>query len=654
MDCEIYSKVRKGKINALRALQDEELPYAWFVCYCMTGEVSSAAELLRITWKNTIQMLVELGGCPRKSFRACFSEELYRTSEEIPPGNEMFLSFPIPTLPQKFDSFVEEIKSADSKERIIYLLNKLGDLGNGAFSELLGIPLHEAKEYLFSLEKKIHPRQNGKDFTDYIRLSNEFRYTNRQLFESIILPDLFIHTLEHDYNSIYNTSGKFAGATRKDSKEMAQQGKKPQAKQGTPGGQGAGINRRAAQKKKKTIIISAVVAVLVIAIIVAIVLVAQRNNMPETTRITSYNIDAVTYGNVSTTISGSGSLSPITKATLTLADCLEEEDTETDTETDTDASTETDTSNDSEPAAQSDSGTGSGANGGMPSLDTLPTITGVISDVAVSVGDTVTAGEVIAVVTFDDETTANIIAPYDAVLLEFYLHNEDEVTMTSNVAMFMGTDGYSMTISVDETNISTVELGQEVDISIDAVTTDNELVGSVTDISYNGSTSGSVTSYGITVTFDYVEGTYPGMSVSAEIVIEDSGDGLLVPVDAVYTSGDTKYVYLAPDGATLGDEYEEGTLDTSKLTKVTVETGMSDGTYMLIESSSLEEGDLIVITKITSNLTGSDSEGDGGRGDFGGGSFGGGSFGGGGFPGGELPEGFDPSQFGGSFPGFGG
>ncbi len=197
MDYEVYGKVKKGNIDTLRALQKEELPRAWFVCYCITGEVSSAAELLRETWKSTIKMLIDLGGCPRESFRACFSEELYRISEEIPQGNEMFLSFPVPTLPQRFNSFVEEIKCADPKERRIYLLNKLGDLGNGEFSELLGIPLYEAKEYLYSLEKKIHPRQNGKDFTDYIRLSGEFRYTNRQLFESIIIPDLFINTLEH-------------------------------------------------------------------------------------------------------------------------------------------------------------------------------------------------------------------------------------------------------------------------------------------------------------------------------------------------------------------------------------------------------------------------------------------------------------------------
>ncbi len=653
MDYEAYVKIKKGNINTLRNLQDAELPWAWFVCCCITGEVSSAAELLRGSWKSTLKLLVELGGCPTRSLRSCFSEELYKNSEKIPNGNDMFLSFHVPTLPQRFDSFVEEIKCADPKERMIYLLNKLGDLGNGEFSELLGIPLYEAKDYLYSLEAKIHPRDNGNEFAEYIRLSGEFRYTNRQLFEHITLPELFINTLEHDYNSIYNTSGKFAGAIRKDSKEMAEQSKKVQAKQGTPRGQGAGINRRAAQKKKKTIIVSIVAAVLLIAVIATVVVVAKKNSMPETTRITTYNIDEVTYGNVSTTISGSGTLSPITKAELTLADCIEEEETETESGTESESN--------SDASAQSESDTSSNINSSTtPNPDTLPTVTGVISDVAVSVGDTVAAGDVIAVITFDDDTTddgadidttANIIAPYDAVLLEFYLHDGDEVALDSKVAMFMGTDGYSMTVSVDETNISAVELGQDVDITVDAVTGD--YTGSVTDISYNGSTSGSTTVYGITVTFDYIEGTYPGMSVSAEIVIEDSGDGLLVPVDAVYTSGNTKYVYLAPSGAVLGDEYEEGDLDTSKLTKVTVTEGMSDGTYILVESSKLKEGDLIVITKITSTLTGSESEGSGNN------AMGGGSFpGGGGFGGGNMPNNmgdFDPSQFGGgNFPSFGG
>lgn len=100
----------------------------------------------------------------------------------------------------------------------------------------------------------------------------------------------------------------------------------------------------------------------------------------------------------------------------------------------------------------------------------------------------------------------------------------------------------------------------------------------------------------------------------------------------------------------MGTSYEEGEIDLNDLTKVTVETGMSDGSYMMIESDELAEGDLIVITHITSTLTGSGNEGEGG------------GFGGmGGFPGGmdfgDFDfENFDPSQFpqgGGGFPGMG-
>ncbi len=615
MDYEVYSKVKNGKINTLRALQQDELPFAWFVCYSITGEASSAAELLRVSWRNTIERLCKLGYCPKASFRTCLSEEIYRASEKAPKGNEMFVSFPIPTLPNDFGSFAEEIKRAEAKEKRVYLLAKLGELGNEEFSELLGISLQETKEYLYYLEKNIHPQKKGKELAEHLRLSNEFRYTNGQLFEGITVPELLINTVEHDYNEIYQISVKQDGAKRKDLKEMANQTKaNPQS----------GANRKAAQKKKKTIIISVTAAVLVVAIIVGVVIAANGNRGINSTRILTYNISSVTYGNVSTTISGSGSLSPITKETLTLADCIAKEGNEEDT-----------------------------GIGEMPSLDTIPTLTGVISDISVKVGDTVAAGDVLATVTFDDETTADITAPYEAVLLEFYLREGAEVSLTSNIAMFMGTDGYKMTISVDENNISAVELGQEVDITIDAVSTDEDIVGSVTDISYNGSTSGSVTAYGITVSFDYVEGTYPGMSVSAEIVIEDSGDGLLVPVDAVYTSGDTKYVYLAPFEASLGDEYDEGDIDTSKLTRVTVETGMSDGTYIIVESDELDEGDLIVITTITSTLTGSENSGsgNGGMGGFGGGGFGGGGMGG---FGGDFDFGdFDPSNMpSGGFPGF--
>lgn len=172
--------------------------------------------------------------------------------------------------------------------------------------------------------------------------------------------------------------------------------------------------------------------------------------------------------------------------------------------------------------------------------------------------------------------------------------------------MVMGKDGFTMGIAVDETEISSVKLDQVVTFTVDALSKD--FTGKVTKISYNGSSSGGLVAYQITAAFDYAEGIYLGMSATAQIVIEDSGKGLLVPVDAVSTSGDNNYVYLAPSDAEAGKVYEEGELDVSSLKKVSVKTGMSDGSYILVESDDLKEGSLIIITKVTSTQTASDKD----------------------------------------------
>lgn len=71
---------------------------------------------------------------------------------------------------------------------------------------------------------------------------------------------------------------------------------------------------------------------------------------------------------------------------------------------------------------------------------------------------------------------------------------------------------------------------------------DGEVTGVISQVSYNGSSNGSATAYQITAQIGYVEGVYPGMSASAQIVMEESGEGLLVPVEAVLTSGDDSFL----------------------------------------------------------------------------------------------------------------
>ena len=350
--------------------------------------------------------------------------------------------------------------------------------------------------------------------------------------------------------------------------------------------------RKNSHKWIKPVVITAVI--LAVAIAAVIILPNVLGEKTVSTRVITYNVNEVTYGSITQTVSGSGTLTPVTSETLT------------------------------------------SAKGGE------------VTKVCFTVGDEVAEDDVIAVISGE-----KITALCDGILLELPLNVGDEVAQGGSVAMIMGKDGFTMGIAVDETEISSIKMDQEVTFTVDAVS--DTFTGKVTKISYNGSSSGGSVAYQITAAFDYAEGIYPGMSATAQIVIEDSGEGLLVPVDAVSTSGDNNYVCLAPFGAESGTIYAEDELDIGTLSKVSVKTGMSDGSYILIESDELSEGSLIVVTKVTSTQTGSDK--DSSRSGFPGGMSGMPNMPGGGMDFGDFDfDDFDPGQRpdGGSFGGSGG
>lgn len=519
---------------------------------------------------------------PKENFTALVSIEILKKIKEGFESNEDFENIPAPVISQKYNVFIKGIERLNDKERYIYLLTTFGNLSAGIISENMGINLSQTLDMISVLSSKVQdiPELKEMEVRKSVYLSTQFRSPSGIPFLDIKVPQFLITTLEHDYQLIMQNQEKSMITTvRKETENMKSNAVKSNQKPSV---------KKAGFKHKKLIIVGIMLLIFVGA--GAIILPRVLNSTADATRVTTYNVDEITYGNVSTTVSGSGTLTPVISETLT------------------------------------------------------STYSGEVETVNYTVGDEVAANDVIAVIA-SDNGDEEIVAPCDGVLVELPISVGDEVAQGGSVAMVMGKDGFTMGIAVDELNISSIALDQEVSFTIDAV--DGDYTGSVTEISYNGSTSNGSTAFQITATVEYIEGVYPGMSASAEIVIEDSGDGLIVPVDAVETSGDDNYVYLAPSDAELGTSYEEDEINLEDLTTVTVETGMSDGSYIMIESDELEEGDLIVITQITSTLTGSEEEGE--EGEMGG------------FPGGgDMDfgdfdfEDFDPSQMpegGGSFPG---
>ena len=198
------------------------------------------------------------------------------------------------------------------------------------------------------------------------------------------------------------------------------------------------------------------------------------------------------------------------------------------------------------------------------------------------------------------EALLSVKAETDCTLTALSVQAGDTIAAGTAVCTLTGTGGFTIALSIDELDIASVKLGQSATVTLDAL--EGEFAGTVTNISYSGSGS-YVTSYIATISTEPIEGAYPGMSASAQIITDTSGETLIVPVSAVQYEGDTAFVYLADEGTQAGETQADGALNLDKLTKLTVTTGMSDGSYIAITAEDLAAGDVIWVPERTSTAT---------------------------------------------------
>ncbi len=142
----------------------------------------------------------------------------------------------------------------------------------------------------------------------------------------------------------------------------------------------------------------------------------------------------------------------------------------------------------------------------------------------------------------------------------------------------------SVTISVDEADILSLELGQTVTVTVSSVSED-AFEGTLTEINRTSSSSGT---YSAVVELAKTEGMLSGMTASVSVRIEGVDDAILIPIEALHKTSDGAYVYTS-----YNEEYQEygG--------KVDVVTGLENSTYVEIKSG-LKVGDTVYYTEETS------------------------------------------------------
>ena len=151
----------------------------------------------------------------------------------------------------------------------------------------------------------------------------------------------------------------------------------------------------------------------------------------------------------------------------------------------------------------------------------------------------------------------------------------------------------TMTLSVDELDISDIEVGQKVSITADAVE-GKTYTGVVTKVSVAGTSSGGTTTYPVTVRIDETEGLLPGMNVDAAITLQSASGVLAIPSGAL-NRGNTVLVTADSPSAANGTAIEGG-----DYCSVPVEIGASDSSYTEI-ISGLQEGDTVAYIPTTSS-----------------------------------------------------
>lgn len=187
----------------------------------------------------------------------------------------------------------------------------------------------------------------------------------------------------------------------------------------------------------------------------------------------------------------------------------------------------------------------------------------------------------------DTMNNYTITAPISGTIIEKDAKVGDAVKTGDTLCIVYDLSYLEMSINVDELQISSISVGQQVQITADAVP-DKTYVGTVTRVSMKGKSDGGTTTYPVSIRIDDTDGLRPGMNANAEIVVAEANNALVVPNAAVVRGS---YVLVTKDSPSAANadtamEAPEG------FVYVPVKTGVSDDDYTQIVSG-IQEGDTI-------------------------------------------------------------
>jgi len=183
-------------------------------------------------------------------------------------------------------------------------------------------------------------------------------------------------------------------------------------------------------------------------------------------------------------------------------------------------------------------------------------------------------------------------APFNGTVTSLAVEAGQTVTAATAAMEIVDSSVIELSAILDEVDVPQVQIGQKATVTLSSLS-DLELAGEVTAISTTGKTQQGVVTYPVTIRITLPSGVTlrEGMSATADIIIAESNNVLVVPDRAVSGSTTNPTVQVVVNG---------------EVQSRSVQLGMSDGTRSEVKSG-LQEGEQVVVQTTSSTSSSSSS-----------------------------------------------
>jgi len=196
-----------------------------------------------------------------------------------------------------------------------------------------------------------------------------------------------------------------------------------------------------------------------------------------------------------------------------------------------------------------------------------------------------------------------ITVPFKGIVADIKVKKGDSVSAGTVLASVI-TQQKIAEISLNEVDVAKVKVDQKVTLTFDAIP-EVSISGKVLEVDPIGTVTQGVVSYGVKIVFDTQdERVKPGMSVAADIITDAKQDVLVLPNSAIKSQGGFYYVELVEAPEEMREQLLASVSEGINLPKLPelqpVEIGLSNDLYTEIVSG-LNEGDIVVTSTISPN-----------------------------------------------------